>query len=30
MARTIAQVLVCEDKRDGYLEEPDGAVINLF
>jgi len=29
VARTIAQVLVCEDKKDGYLEGPDGAVAGV-
>ena len=30
VARTIAQVLVCEDKKDGYLEGPDGVVSWCF
>ena len=30
VARTIAQVLVCEDKKDGYLEGPEGAVSWCF
>ena len=30
VARTIAKVLVCEDKKDGYLEGPDGAVSWCF
>ncbi len=30
VARTIAQVLVCEEKKDGYLEGPEGAVNWCF
>ena len=30
IARTIAQVLACEDKRDGYLEGPDGVISWCF
>ena len=30
VARTIAQVLVYEDKKDGYLEGPDGVVSWCF
>ena len=30
VARTIAQVLVCEDRKDGYLEGPDGVVSWCF
>lgn len=30
VARTIAKVLVCEDKKDGYLEGPDGVVSWCF
>ena len=30
VARTIAQILVCEDKKDGYLEGPDGVVSWCF
>ena len=30
VARTIAGVLVCEDKKDGYLEGPDGVVSWCF
>ena len=30
VARTIAQVLACEDRKDGYLEGPDGVVSWCF
>ena len=30
VARTIAQILVCGDKKDGYLEGPDGVVSWCF
>ena len=30
VARTIAQVLVCEERRDGYLEGPDGVISWCF